>query len=267
MASTRSSTQSDPPFDGDAAPAVAKDHFTDVEEALARFVHASYPPDARVRGPAPDRSVGARSQSFAAAPLGFADLRPPIPRKHRSLSNRGVLARVAIVVCLGASAIWAWRSYGGPTKSAPPPVQAASQVASIAQPATTAANDPGAASAERQQFETSDLAALRQTVERLAAGQEQLTREIAKLQTEKLQTEKPLAEKPDKRMLGRVSAGSVAAPARKLTAITPMPLQAARRVSMASPLSPPPRLAPQIRSETPPSNLPPLRPPMPVPQP
>jgi hypothetical protein len=252
MASTWSSTQ-------------AKDPFTDVEEGLARIVHASYPPDARVHGPASDRSADARiSQSFAASSLGPAD--PPIPREHRSLSKRGTLARVAIAVCLGASAIWAWRLYGGPATSAPPPVHAASQAASIAQPATTPANDPGAASAERQQAETSDLAALRQTVEQLAAGQEQLSREIAKLQTEKLQADKPPAEKPDKHMLVRVSADPappVAEPARKPTAITPMPPQAARRVSTESPLSPPPQPASQI---TQPSNLPPLRPPMPVPQ-
>jgi hypothetical protein len=265
MASTWSSTQLDPPFD-DPAAAVAKDQFTDVEEAVARLVHATYPPDARVRGPASDRSADARiSQSFAAT-LGSADLRPPIPREHRSLSKRGPLAGVAIAVCLGTCAIWAWRSYGDPARSTPPPAQAAS----IAQAATTAANDPSAASAERQQAETSDLAALRQTVEQLAAGQEQLTREIAKLQTEKLQADKPLAEKPDKRMLGRVSADPappVAAPARKPTAITPMPPQAARRVSTVSPLSPPPQPAPQIRSETQPPNLAPLRPPMPVPKP
>jgi hypothetical protein len=98
-----------------------------------------------------------------------------------------------------------------------PPAQAVSQAASIVQPATTAANEPGAASAERQQVETSDLAALRQTVEQLA-GQEQSTREIAKLQAEKPLADNPPAEKPDKRMLRRVSthpAPPVAAPARK----------------------------------------------------
>jgi hypothetical protein len=338
MASTRSSTRADPRFDGGAAPTVAKDHFADVEEALARLAHASYPPDAPGRGPASDRSADARiSQSLTAATLGAADLRPPIPREHRSLAKlisvisnimgtsgrsytktscrrhlecagleRGTLARVAIAVCLGASAIWAWRSYGGPARvgpavrlelsatlggpnprpadarsrtrasgrapaverSAPPPAQAASQSASIAQPATTAANDPGAASAARQQVETSDLAALRQTVEQPASSQEQLTREIAKLQTEKFQADKPPAERPDKRMLRRVSAHPappVAAPTRKPTAMTPMPPQAARRLSTVSPLSPPPQPAPQIRSETQPSNPP--RPPMPVPQP
>jgi hypothetical protein len=247
MASTQSYPRSDPPFDGDAAPSAAKDHFTDVEEALTRLVHANYPPDAGVRGLASNRSVNARiSQSFAAA-----------------------TARVAIALCLGAAAIWAWRSYGSPTNSAPPPMQAALQDASIAQPATTAPNDPGPDSAERQQLEMNDIAALRQTVEQLTAGQERLTREVTKLQAEMLQTDKSLAEKPDKPMPGRLSAGPappVTAPARKPTAMTPMPMQAARRVSTVGPLSPPSLPVPQIRSLAQLSNVPPLRPPMPVPQ-
>jgi hypothetical protein len=250
MASTLSSTQADPRFHGGVAPTVAKE-FTDVEEALARLVHASYTPEADPQGADP-------------------------AHEQRSLGKRGTL-RVAIAVCLGASAIWAWRSYDGPAPdqatappaietSAPPPAQAAS----IAQPATMAANEPAAASAERQQIETSDLAALRQTVEQLAAGQEQLTRELAKLQAEKPQVDKPPAEKPDKRMLRRVSAHPVppvAAPARKPAPIAPMPPQAAPQVSTVSRLSPPPRPVPQIPSETRPSDRPPLRPPMPVPQP
>jgi hypothetical protein len=236
------------------APTGREDCFTGVDEALARLAHqaASDTPDARPRGSASDTTADARiSQTFAAATLGPADLRAQIPREQRSLGKRGTLARVAIAVCLGASAIWAWRSYSDPARdmiatwarpldwlsarpsadqtpaprtpdptpeqaaahpavetSAPPPAQAASQAASIAQPATTAANEPAAASAERPPIETMarDLAALRQTVEQLAAGQEQLTRELAKLQAEKPQADKPLAEKPHKRMLGHVPA-------------------------------------------------------------
>jgi hypothetical protein len=251
MASTLSSMQADPRFGGGVAPTVAKDLFTDVEESLANLVRANYAPEADPQG------------------AGSA-------YKQRSLGKRGTLRRVAIAVCLGASAIWAWRSYGGPAPeqaTAPPAIEASApppaRAASIAQPATIAPNEPGAASAERQQIETSDLAALRQTVEQLAAGQEQLTREIAKLQAEKPQADKPPAEKPDKRMLRPVSthpAPPVAAPARKPAPITPMPPQAAPQVSTVSRLSPPPRPAPQIPSETQPSDRPPLRPPMPVPQ-
>ena len=124
-----------------------------------------------------------------------------------------------------------------------------------------------------------DLAALHQNVEQLAADHEQLTREIAKLrmtrepakpQTEKPQAEKPSAEKPDKRTLRRVSAPPappVAAPARKPAAITPIPQQAAPQVSTVSPPSPPPQPALQIPSQPQPADPPPLRPPMPVPQP
>ena len=285
MASTWTSTHADPRF----GKTVRETHFTNIEQALARLLHAIYPPDARGRGPASDRSADARiSQSFTG--------RPPIPREQRSLGKRNTLACVAIAVWLGASAIWAWQSYGGPARdiiatpapqtpnpapeqaaappatemSAPPPARAALRAASIAQPATTAADEPGEASAERQQVETGDLAALRQTIERLAAGQEQLTRKIAELEAEKPQADKPQAEQPDKHMLRRVSAQdapTVAAPARKPAPITPMPPQAARRVSTVTALSRPPRPAPQMPSETQPSNPPPLRPPMPVPQP
>jgi hypothetical protein len=153
------------------------------------------------------------------------------------------------------------------------------------------ANEPGAASAKRQQIETMarDLAALRQTVDALAAGQGQLIREIAKLRAEK--TEKPEKRRP-RRMsapaghpdvfdpaqspnapgvphtLGStVSAPPVAAPARKPGPITPVSPQGAPQVSTVSPLSPLPQPAPQIRSEPQASDPPPMRPPMPVPQP
>jgi hypothetical protein len=291
MASTWTSTQADPRFDGDVAPMVAEDPFIDIEQALARLVHASYPPGARRRGPASDRSADARiSQSFAAGTLGAADLRPPIPREQRSHGKPNTLARVAIAVCLGASAIWAWQSYGGPARditappaqqtpnpvpeqaaarpatamSALPPVRAALRAASIGRPAATAADEPGAAAAERQQVETGDLAALRQTVEQLAAGQEQLIRKIARLEAEKPQADKPQAEQPDKRTLRPVSAHpapTIAAPARQPAPITPMPPQAARRASTVTALSRPPRPAPQMPWETP------SRPPMPVPVP
>jgi hypothetical protein len=324
MASTLSSTQADPRFDSGAAPTMAKDGFTSVEEALAgleealaSFVHQAVndTPDARPRAPTSDRSADASiSQSFAAARLGVADLGPRVPREQRSHGKRRPLARLAIAVCLGGSAIWAWRSYGGhardmnatwappvgwisarpsadeipapqtpdPTPeqpAAPPtietsaqtPAQAVSQAASIAQPATTLANEPAATSPAPQQTEmmARDLAALRQTVDQLAAGQEQLSREIVKLHAEKHRANKPPAEKPHKRMLRRVSAlpaPPVAAPARK-PPLTPMPPQAARQVSTVSPLSRSRQPAPQILLETQPSNPPPLRPPMPVPQP
>jgi hypothetical protein len=275
--------QADPRLDDPAAMA-ADDDVSAMEQALARLVHASYPPDAPGSGAESERSADARiSQPFAAETPGTAAL-PPSPRKQRSRGKRRTNARVAIALCLGACAIWAWRSYGGSDPApeqaaappatemaAPPPARDASQIASqaalITWPATTAAIGPGAASAERQ-AETSDLAALRQTVEQLAAGQERLTKEIAELQAEKPRADKPPAEKPDKRMQQRVSADPappVAAPARKPAQITSMPPKAARGVATASSVSRPPRPEPQVPSATQPSNQPPLRPPMPVP--
>jgi hypothetical protein len=295
MASTWATTQADPCFDGDVAPKV-EDPFIDVEEALARFMHASSPPDAGGRAPASDRSADASiCQTFAAGTLGAADLRTPIPREQRPLGKRDTLARVAIAVWLGASAIWAWQSYGGPatdiiappapqtpnpvpeqaaappaTEMSAPPARAALRAASMAQPATTVADEPSAASAERQQVEMRDLAALLLAVEQLAAGQEPLTRKIAVVEAAKPQAEKPQPKQPDKRVLGRESAHpapTVAPPAGKPAPVTPMPPQAARRVSTVTALSRPPRSAPQMPSETQPANLPPLRPPIPVPQP
>ena len=212
--------------------------------------------DAQLRKPAGDRSAEARG-----ATLGASDLRGAIPR------DRGTLARVTIAVCLGVSAIWAWRSYGAhdpaPEQtiappavetSAPPPVQAAS----IAPSTTTAANEPSTASADHQQIETMarDLADLHQTVQQLAADHEQLTRKIAKLQTEKPHANKPSAETPDKRVSAHPAA-PVAAPVRKPAPITPMPPQATPQVSALNSLSPPSQPAPQI----------PFRPPLRVPQP
>src|SRR5262249_41337674 len=150
-------------------------------------------------GPASDGSADARlSQSSAAATLGAADLRPAIPREPRG--TRGTLARVAIALCLGTSAIWAWRSYGGHARemvaSWTPPFGSISVLppvdqTSASQPATTAANEPGIAAAERRQIETmAELAALHQTVEKLSADQEQLTRELARLHAEKRQANK-----------------------------------------------------------------------------
>jgi hypothetical protein len=271
MAST--STPAYPRFDGGVAPTEANDPFTDLEEALARLIHADYAPEARAGASAPDMSAGARLSPSFEATLGPADPHGAVrPRDRVSLSRRGVLAHVMIAVCLGASAIWAWRSYGGPSAgqaTAPPAIDTAApppaQSAASAQRATTAENKQGAASGELGQIDTTarDLAALRRTVAQLAAGQEQLTRELAKLQADK-----PPVEKPDERMLRRVSASPappLAAPVRKPAAKTPVSPHAARRLSPSvhSPPQPVPQIPPQLQL----SALPLLRPPMPVPQP
>jgi hypothetical protein len=76
MAPTLSSTQADARFDGGVAPTVAKDRFTDVGEALAGIMHATYTPDVRARAPRSGRSDDARiSQLFAAPALGGSPVR------------------------------------------------------------------------------------------------------------------------------------------------------------------------------------------------
>jgi hypothetical protein len=288
-----SSTQANPPFDGGVTPTVSDDHITNLEQALARLAQlaASDTFDARPRGSAADRSAEARAET-----LDPADLRGPIAREQRSVGDRGTRARVAIAVFLAATAIWAWRWYGGhdptPEQAATPPAvetsaPPAAQSASIAPSTTPAADEPSAASADHQQIETMarDLVALHRTVEQLAADHQQLThdiekllmtreldelrmsRELAKRPTAKSQADKLAAEKADKRVLRRVSAPpapSVAAPARNPAPIAPMPPQATPQVSTLSPLS---RSAPQIPTEPQSSDPPPFRPPLPVPQP
>ncbi len=303
MASTPHATQDDLPFDDGAAPTPAEEEsFTEVENDLARLVQAKYAP--RI------------SRAFGAAMLDADNLRPPIPRAPRSRGGRGRVAAVAIAICLGACAIWAWRSHGGPAEdivatadtpsgaisadaaaeqiartpdpepaqaaappqvetSAPPPPQAAAQggrqaappARSLAPPAAPAAAAPRAAPAERAQDQTSELAALRETVAALAAGQRKLTVDIARLQAQK--PDRPPAEAPHRPVLRRVSARPAphaTAPAHRPAPIAPIRPQATRQAAMANPVSAPPRPALQIPAGPQPANVP-LRPPMAVPQP
>ena len=226
MASTSSSTRIEPLFDDGAAATASKDSFGGVEETLAKLAHqaATVTPvtsDPRPRGPASDKPTDARISQSSGAPtlgpetLGPADLRAQMPREP--LAKRRQLARIAIAVCLCVAALWAWRSYGNaaramvaalaspagvtpdrapnpaPTQAVapaaveppPPPVQAASTAPPV--------NAPAAASVDRRQIDAMarDVAALRQTVEQLTAGQAQLKDEIAKLAAEKSAAEKP----------------------------------------------------------------------------
>src|SRR5262249_59380951 len=95
---------------------------------------------------------GRISNCLAGGRLGAAAPGPPMPREP--LGKRATLARVAIAICLGASAIWALRSYGSHARDmiaiwAPPfgwiSARPAVDQTSAPPPATTAAN--GAASA------------------------------------------------------------------------------------------------------------------------
>jgi hypothetical protein len=143
------------------------------------------------------------------------------------------------------------------------PHAAAAQGTPVAQsvPERTAANvaaptAPVAPSLDQQQLETMsrDIGALRQSVEQLVARQEQMTRDMAKLQ----------AVEPSRHRMSTPPPHAAAA-SRK----PPIPPQAPPQVSSALP-SPP--LPPQMSVERPPPAVPPqpavapqtLRPPMPV---
>jgi hypothetical protein len=233
MAGTPSSTRADPQFDGSFG--VAEHLLADLEDALATLVRANFASDADLRAAGP-----------AAAPP--------------SRGKPGTLARVAIVVGLAAAAISAWRL------TAPPPIQASALLSAPA--AATAATASGAAPAERRQIERTarDIADLRQIVDRLAASQGQLTRLMRKL--EGAAADAPSPARPDTRMPHRGSAPP--APrvvAHKPTALTPIPRPAPRRVATASRPSAASQRVPQMHAEARLAAPPPLRPPMPVPQP
>jgi len=212
---------------------------------------------AATQGPATLGPATSGPATPGAGTLGAADLSTHFALEQRSSGKRRTLVRVAFLVALGASAFWAWRSYGGPAREviaafipravpaaaqptadqpavpqtaepvpnsapnpAPPsaPSTASTQAAAPAAaempapPAQTAptvppAAAPAAASADHQQVDAMahDVAALRQTVEKLTAGQEQLKGEIAKLQAEKVAAAKPPPAKPKKHVTHHVS--------------------------------------------------------------
>ena len=143
----------------------------------------------------------------------------------------------------------------------PPAVQASAPQAASAQagavaPAvseTAASTAPTARSPELRQLETMahDLAAVRQSVEQLAAGQEQMARDIAKLQTAGQDIRRRITAFP---------------PAAATGAHKPVPPQPALQSSVAPlPPAPPQPAPPSSAAALPPAPLePPSRPPMPV---
>jgi hypothetical protein len=235
----------------------------------------------------------------------------PSPGKRASR----VLSRFLIVAFIGVGCTLAWQSYGEAAKKklaswAPPigwvrlgpglkpspgagfvaeqPSPAAvqesvpdsSQAASAAQAAPDIATPtaPAAPSPEvQQQLEAMarDLAALRQSVDQLTIGQEQMARDIASLQAAEKDTRhrtsalppKPTpapAPKPPPRPPSQVTPTAPPPPA--LPRPMPPPMQTAPETSSAppSPALPPVQPAPEI-SAAPPEPPPPSRPPMPVP--
>jgi hypothetical protein len=200
-------------------------------------------------------------------------------------------ARFLVTACIGAAATLAWQSYGGTAKqmianSAPQlswlllspsamnrpsgretaveqpipliasaPQAASAQAGAVALTASEAAAStaPTAPSPEMQQLQTMahDLAAVRQSVEQLAAGQEQMARDIANLQT---------AGQDIRRRIAVLSPAA----ATTTTVRKPVPRPQPAPASAAAPLSPaPPDPAPTSSTLLPPPE-PLLRPPMPV---
>ena len=109
----------------------------------------------------------------------FARERPSIGRTLRAL------ARFLITLCIGVTGTLAWQSYGDAVREV---IASASPQLGWLAPQAAPAPDviaPAAPSPDQQQLNAMSLglAALRQSVDQLAAGQEQMTGDIAKLQT------------------------------------------------------------------------------------
>src|SRR5215510_14776270 len=156
---------------------------------------------------------------------------PPIQARIRptdrgieqpSLGKRALrsFARFLIIFCIGVVASLVWQSYGDAAKemigkSSPRLRWLAPQTAARTAPDMVAPTVPATPSPDVQQLKAMSLglAALRQSVEQLAAAQQQMTDEIAKLQA------------TEQEILDRVSAPPrpTAAPARKSAPPAPPP--------------------------------------------
>jgi hypothetical protein len=141
--------------------------------------------------------------------------------QRTALRKRGSLARVLMTFCVGVAATLAWQSYGDAARemvaSKYPQLGWLAPEAAVAQTAPETIV-PGASSPDPQELKAISLglAAVRQRVDQLAAGQEQMTRVF----TTKVQT-------AEQNILDKISASPpqpAAAPARKPV---PPPLQVA----------------------------------------
>jgi hypothetical protein len=147
----------------------------------------------------------------------------PFPSKRPAPGKRAsrALSRFLITFCMGVAATLAWQSYGDAARemiasSSSQLGWVAPQAAPVAQtaPNMIAPAAPTAPSPDRQQLNAMSLslAALRQSVDQLAAGQEQMTRDITKLRA------------AEQDILDKISAPPprpAAAPARKPVPLTP----------------------------------------------
>ena len=170
---------------------------------------------------------------WATEPSVDANIRPPDLKKSRfpgqrsSLAKRAsrALARFLITFCIGVAATLAWQSYSDAARekiagSFPQLGWLAPQTAPIAQTARDmiAPAAPTAPSPDLTQLKAG-LAVVQQSVDQLAAGQEQMTREITKLQA----TEQDILYK----ILAPPPPPPAAAPARKPVPLAPPPSQQA----------------------------------------
>jgi hypothetical protein len=114
------------------------------------------------------------------------------PKRRQSLGVRVSLAitRFLITFCVGVAATLAWQSYGDAARemianASPQLAWLAPQAASVEQSAPDAIAPAAtrAVAADPQQFNpvSVDLDAVRQSVDRIAAGQEQITRTVDQL--------------------------------------------------------------------------------------
>jgi hypothetical protein len=161
-------------------------------------------------------------------PLANDDLLPserPLGKRARALS------RFLITFCIGVAATLAWQSYGGTAReiianSSPqlswlaPPAAPVAEASGLAPPAAPVAEASAAPSPDQEELKGIwfGLAGVRQRVDeiaaQLAAGQEQVTRDINNLKA------------VEQDILDKISAPPPrpAAPARKSVPLTPLPL-------------------------------------------
>ena len=160
---------------------------------------------------------------WATEPPIQARTRPTDRRiKQPSLDKRasGGFARFLIIFCIGVAATLVWQSYGDVARemianSSPQLRWLSPQAVAQIAPDMVAPTAPATSSPDVQQFKAMSLglAAVRQSVEQLAAAQQQMTDEIAKLQV------------TEQEILDKVSGPPrpAAAPARKSAPPAPPP--------------------------------------------
>jgi hypothetical protein len=136
-------------------------------------------------------------------------------------ASRG-FARLPIIFCIGVAATLVWQSYGDAARerianSSPQLRWLAPQTVAQTTPDMVAPTAPATPSPDMQQLKAMSLglAAVRQSVEQLAAAQQQMTDEIAKLQA----TEQEILDK----VSTPPRAAAAPAPARKSAPTAPPP--------------------------------------------